>query len=1650
MLYNGLNAVREIPATRKVDIEKHLRFKGFPEDSIRFRKCGFLNEINKFDYRYFGMSPREAELIDPVNRLFLQCCARAIDDSGYGGNQIKGTDTSIFLGYSANLGNTYSRLLYEINPDLFNDSLPVNQVSMAASRVAYVFDLKGASMVVDTACSSSLVAIHMACEQIRTGKCSMALAGGASISQTPLLNGFEVGFESSEERTRAFSEQSTGSAVAEGIGVVLLKSLRQAVSDGDDIYAVIRGSAMNQDGSSFGIAAPNFQAQSEVIQKAWEYGGVTGKDISYIEAHGTGTQLGDPIEINGIQDAFATCTEEKQICGVGSVKTNLGHANEASGMSGLLKLILTLQHKEIPPSINFSTPNMNIDFINSPLYVVDKRMPLPDRKSRTIVGISGFGMSGTNCHMVLEAAPAEREMKTWSYSDNGPLLCAFSAITPEALERVLALYDSYIAQYPNLNLRDFCYNLNVGRMHFSYRLAFLFHNYNDLSEKLSRLRGMSYNDISYSWCYLGHYVIVPESKTKRFAHELTMQEQKEKSRQVNQILQGEMSERKLIQVLEFYVSGASLDWIVLYPGQYRKKHLPTYPFEKNHCWYEIPELVKSEVSIKDISVVDHMFNHKVWIKAELDGNTGIQDDTQVLVIYSANGTPDLTQALEKMGKKVISVFSGVKNENCFLDGAYYIQASLDGYNWLFKQIQDRCIGRIVHAKAYRENAGLVENTYENMDMDFFDLLDMIRALGKAHYKELKIIIMGCCAYCVSGKEKILLPHNSLGINMGKVIEQEYPNFSCAGIDSDLDTDASILVKEILHDEMEYLSAYRNNIRYIEEYGEAEVEPVTANRICENGIYVITGGTNGIGLELANYISKQASCHIVLISRSGFLPAEEWKEKENDSEYSYKISILSAMKDRGCTVDIYSCDVSDYQRLKIVLDDVRKCYGQIRGVIHSAGIEGSGFIMRTEKKDYLRVFAPKIRGTLNLDFLTREDKTDFFVFCSSSMTDSGEAGQGDYVCANTYLDAYTDYRNAQGLATYTVNWVSWKETGMSKRYGINVDQITKALSTEEAVGAFDLLLRSNPQRVMIGQYIVSEKTVCVLEHTRVRASKQFRNKISTIWEKLSNLDIAATDQTSREYAKFRNGKVIFIPKSNVNVKADTADKPVILTGDVDERYTKVEKELGTAYKKILGYEKIDVYHSFFEMGGDSVMLTNMFDLIDELFPGTIQIADLFEYVSIRTLAEYISSQLKNQQEDPLTFAEEDRSDILREDGKKEEYIPMSLSQERVYQDYRISRNKLIYNIPFISDVTPICEKQLTDVLKKLIERYDVLRTCFVVHDKKLVQKIVPEISFDMERIEVRDCDTIDYQKYMTQFQLNECPLFKLILFVSPSKTLLFFDMHHILMDGLSQSMLQEDMMAIAIKKELSAVPSYKEYVIFEQEFITTEIYRNMENYWSELYEGFDYTNPLTSTDEGQKEDDTCQTIIRICPEALKGKIKGYCKDKQITVFTFMLTSLAMAVAKITGRDDLAFVVPVLNRSKAEFMKTIGLFVNLLPVRMELSGERELEGALKKMWPVICEDLKNQFYQFNHFIRHNRSKNPAFYMYFSFEDSSLKKMKGFEDYDVKAETLKFDMDVNVHHYNDAFRMELTYKSSKYESAFMEAIMEEYFYIIDSISE
>lgn len=294
----------------------------------------------------------------------------AIEDAGYGGKKLVGSKTGIYVGYCNISLEEYLRFIEMADPSLFNISIPGNIKSIIASRINYLFDLKGPSMLIDTACSSSLTAVHIACQAIRNGDCDLAVAGGVKLNLIPGVKSEneDIGISASDGRTRTFDDSSDGTGGGEGVGAILLKPLHQAMLDGDDIYAVIKGSAINQDGSSVGITAPNSAAQEAVILKAWEDARVNPNTITYIEAHGTGTKLGDPVEMNGLERAFRKHTDKKQFCAIGSVKTNIGHLDGAAGMAGMIKAILSLHYKKLPPSLHFKRPNRSIPFIDSPLH----------------------------------------------------------------------------------------------------------------------------------------------------------------------------------------------------------------------------------------------------------------------------------------------------------------------------------------------------------------------------------------------------------------------------------------------------------------------------------------------------------------------------------------------------------------------------------------------------------------------------------------------------------------------------------------------------------------------------------------------------------------------------------------------------------------------------------------------------------------------------------------------------------------------------------------------------------------------------------------------------------------------------------------------------------------------------------------------------------------------------------------------------------------------------------------------------------------------------------------------------------------------------------------------------------------------------------
>jgi len=430
-----------------------------------------LEDVDQFDAAFFGFNPREAEVMDPQHRLFLECAWEALENAGYRSDTEKRA-----IGVFAGVGmGTY--LLYNLNPNPgliesrgFLQTLVGVDKDYLPTRVSYKLNLTGPSISVGTACSSSLVAVHLACQSLLSGECDMAIAAGVAVKvpQNELtLSPDEI--VSPDGHCRAFDCNANGTVGGNGIGVVVLKRLEEAIADRDQIYAVVKGSAINNDGAmKVGYTAPSQEGQTKVIRAAQMMAEVEPETITYMEAHGTGTALGDPIEVAAMTQAFRMTTDRNQFCAIGSVKTNVGHLDAAAGITGFIKTVLALHHQKIPPSINFEKPNTQIDFKNSPFYVNTHLTEWKTNGTPRRAGVSSFGFGGTNVHVVLEEAPVvavgEKTKQTRPYQ-----LLVLSTKTASALEKATSNLSEHLKQTPELNLADVAYTLALGRWTFNHR-----------------------------------------------------------------------------------------------------------------------------------------------------------------------------------------------------------------------------------------------------------------------------------------------------------------------------------------------------------------------------------------------------------------------------------------------------------------------------------------------------------------------------------------------------------------------------------------------------------------------------------------------------------------------------------------------------------------------------------------------------------------------------------------------------------------------------------------------------------------------------------------------------------------------------------------------------------------------------------------------------------------------------------------------------------------------------------------------------------------------------------------------------------------------------------------------------------------------------
>src|SRR5579863_8726591 len=537
MIAEGRDAVRPVPADRW-DGDAWFDPRTQAPGKINTRQAAFLDDVRRFDAGFFDITPREAVQMDPQQRIFLETAWHALEDAGLSKEAITGTATGVFVGVH-NQSSDYQAMQFR-NPDTLDAwSATGTAHDVIAGRLAYWLDLRGPALAVNTACSSSLTAVHLACRSLRNSDCSTAIAAGINLLLGPAstVAAAQLQLLSPDGRCRTFDSRAAGMGRGEGCGVVLLKKLSAAQQDGDRVLAVIRGSAINQDGRTNGLTAPSGLAQQRLLRAALEDAGVDPHDISYVEAHGTGTALGDPIEVEALAEVLGG-PGRKSSCTLGAIKANLGHLEGAAGIAGLIKLVMGMRRRWLPPIANLEKLNPHFSLDGSGIEIPRAgRAWSSDR--RMLAGVSSFGFSGTNVHVVVEEAPPDSAAAARS----GPWPVLVSARTPEALKVLALAFAGRLDAASADELAAIAFTSALRRTHHAHRIA------------------------------------VAGTDAQRLANQL-------RQRAGGAAHHGASAAARLEQKLAAWEAGAAIDWSEWFPDGGRVVELPLYPFEGKEYWLQ--------------------------------------------------------------------------------------------------------------------------------------------------------------------------------------------------------------------------------------------------------------------------------------------------------------------------------------------------------------------------------------------------------------------------------------------------------------------------------------------------------------------------------------------------------------------------------------------------------------------------------------------------------------------------------------------------------------------------------------------------------------------------------------------------------------------------------------------------------------------------------------------------------------------------------------------------------------------------------------------------------------------------------------------------------------------------------------------------------
>ncbi|MCW6005993.1 SDR family NAD(P)-dependent oxidoreductase [Micromonospora sp. CPCC 205371] len=1182
LISSGRNLTRPFPAERRAEMVEFielLRSSAISEvtdRSLQFHNGSFLDRIDNFDPDFFGMTPKHASTMDPHLRMIMRNMYVAAEDAGYVGDRIRGSRTGVFVGFAANPGQSYMEYYCRIDPTLSQVGLTGSIPTMLANRMSHFLDVRGPSLVVDTACSASLVAVHLAKTALLVGDCEMAIVAGARYVGAPLhhpLN--DIGIESSDGMTRTFDELADGTGLGEGSAAVVLKRLDRAIADGDQVYAVIKGSAVNHDGATNGVTTPDAAAQAALLLAAWDDAGIDPRTLGYLEVHGTATRIGDPIEFEGLRQAFGQHTDDRQFCAVGTVKANAGHLFEGSGILGLIKAALTLDRRTIPPLANFNQPNSRIDFANGPVYIPTTPRPWPAGATPHRSGVSAFGLGGTNCHVVLEEYAQPRPATP---SAGEPYLFTLSAHTERSLRRLVREYVDHIdlGALDGENIADVCYTTNVSRSGHRHRLGLVVSSLGALRERLAALAEDRPADASPVFSTVPQWAsqATPGTGLERVAAE--------------------------------YAAGGPLDWRPIQAGRApRTVGLPPYEFDERRCWVDLPADWRTRfVGVRDEA--PQPITHDIVFDPEpVPAATLAAADVRALALVdpAAGAGPLLTAA--GLGGLDVLRLAGANEDPVGPGGGVFHHSEAD-YGRVAELIVDGGYSHVVfalgsEAAAAADAVELDRRVRKNLSGLFL----LTRALINAAAQVTLVVLTRSALAAAQGDP--VVAENAALVGLAKVIAREYPYLRTRSVDIDAATAPAQLRAEILADRPG-LHLLRGPVRYRELFTELpEIAPTGGDYLRPGGTYLITGGTGAIGLAVCRaFAAAQPGINLVLLSRSGAPHKATWAAlaaaRGVEDRTAKLAQALRELELLGAAVHVRQADAGDPDALTRVVDELRDRFGRLDGIVHAAGVPGLNLIAFRTLADFEAVVRPKLHAAFALDQATRDDRPDFIAYFSSVAAVFPASGQGDYAAANYYLDNLARANADPRCHVLSLDWVAWKEIGMAVEYGTNTDTTFKAIPTAQGLSILDAGLRSDRSRVFAGEVHYEGDIVNLLSTYDIALS-------DPIAEKISDAVAARAEQQARAAERIREA-----------IEA----LEVELTGRPDGDYSEFEVGIARCWAEAFGFPTVDVNADFFDLGGDSIMAISLVTNIGTYLGVQLDAADLLVERTVAGLAAHLAA------------------------------------------------------------------------------------------------------------------------------------------------------------------------------------------------------------------------------------------------------------------------------------------------------------------------------------------------------------------------------------------------------------------------------------------